>query len=92
MHAQSLGGLAVDEIYTYPQLGPLTSGEIAQTVIDLMSRRGPIQPSQVTMRDGLTIPGVPRGITNSGNMIQIELLDASGVSHAIPLDQIASIQ
>src|SRR5581483_5631900 len=47
--AQMLGGLAVEEVYIYPELGPMTPTEIMQTVIGLMSRQGFLQPSQVKL-------------------------------------------
>lgn len=87
-----LGGLAVEEVFIYPPLGPMTPNEVMQTVVNLMSRRGAIQPSEVSLFDGSTVHGIPRGISTSGSLVQVELLDATGINRSIPLDQIASIQ
>ena len=90
--AQLLGGLAVEEIYIYPLIGPMTPAEVIQTVVGLMSRSGQVQPSQVTLHDGSTLRGIPRGIRSAGSVVEVDLLDQAGASHSIPLDQIATIQ
>ena len=90
--AQMLGGLAVEEVYIYPELGPMTPTEIMQTVIGLMSRQGFLQPSQVKLHDGSVIVAVPCGVKTNNNMVQVEVMEPSGVNRSIPLDQIASIQ
>ena len=90
--AQLLGGLAVDEVYIYPRLGPMTPVEVMQAVLNLMSRRGTVHPSQINLHDGSTVFGVPCGIRNVGSAVQIDVLDSAGASRSIVLDQIASIQ
>ncbi|HEY5311313.1 MAG TPA: hypothetical protein VIK18_02295 [Pirellulales bacterium] len=90
--SQRLGALAIDELYIYPRLGPMTPAEVVQAVAGLISRQGPVHQSQVKLHNGSTVVGVPCAIRTVGTSVQIDLLERSGTSRSIGLTEISSIQ
>ncbi|HEX3656042.1 MAG TPA: hypothetical protein VHV55_09555 [Pirellulales bacterium] len=89
---ERLGSLAIDELYIYPRLGPMTPAEVVQAVAGLLSRQGPVHQSQVNLHNGSTVVGVPCAIRTVGSSVQIDLLESSGTSRSIGLTEISSIQ
>jgi len=90
-----LGKLSVDEVYIYPAVtGPMTPDEVMQTVLRLMNRTGPVQPSVVTLRDGSAIQAIPMGIQmRQPGGVQIVLLDiATNTDRPVSADDVVNIQ
>jgi len=87
-HGKRLDGLAIEEAYIYPRLtGPLPPLELMRTVLEIIGRPGPVEPSAVTLRDGTTLRARPTGIRRlpSGE-VEITLREA-----ATDTDKVVSI-
>lgn len=99
--AQEIETSAEDQIYIYParfftftQPNPMTSDEIAQEIVQLMSRGGDMsQPSRVMLKDGTSFDGVPFSLQSGGrNALLAGFIGENEVAPRIyRLDEIASI-
>lgn len=93
-----LGNIAVEEAYIYPRITPgLTRDEVLDTVTALMKRNGPVRPSNVTLRDGTVIRGVPYALEMSRTpgqpgTLEVKILDdADGSTRTVPADEVTNI-
>jgi hypothetical protein len=94
-HGKSLGNLAIEEAYIYPQaIGRMTPDEVLQTVLALMKRTGAVQPSIVTLADGSTVQAIPTRIdTQTPGAFQITLMELStGKNRVVSPDDVVNIQ
>jgi hypothetical protein len=92
---KALGNLALEEAYVYPPMaGPMTPADVLQTVLGLMNRRGRLQPSTVTLRDGTAIRAIPTGIRmRQPGDVQVTLLDPdTNAERAVEADEVVNIQ
>src|SRR5258707_712947 len=83
-----LGGVPTEETYVYPwEQGPTPARVIMETVMEMIGRPGPVNPSAVTLRDGTFMRAHPVGSRRlpSGE-VQITLRNA-----ATNTDQIVSL-
>jgi hypothetical protein len=92
-----LGNLAIEEAYIYPKTGPMTREEVRQTVMALLSRSGPAQPSKFTLTDGTTKEAIPIGLQlqmqGPGRSLQIKLLDpTTNQSELVLANDVVNIQ
>jgi hypothetical protein len=92
-----LGNLAIEEAYIYPKIGPMTRDEVRQTVMALLDRSGPAQPSTFTLADGSTRVAIPIGMhlhqAGPTRGLQFELLDpVTGQHQAVAADDVINIQ
>lgn len=99
--AQEIETAAEDRIYIYParyftftQPNPMTSDEIAQEIVHIMSR-GPSAalPSRVMLKDGTSFDGVPFSLQSGGrNALLAGFIGENEVAPRIySIDEIASI-
>jgi hypothetical protein len=93
-----LGDLPIEEAYIYPpKIGPMTRDEVRQTVMALLTRSGPAQPSTFTLADGSTRQAIPIGmhlnLAGPASGLQFELLDpATGQRQVVATDEVVNIQ
>ncbi len=86
--------LSIEEAYIYPRnVGPLSSTQVLQTVLELLNRTGEFQPSTFTLRDGSVIRAIPVGIQRrSPGDVRITLLDlGSNLERTVGPDEVVSI-
>lgn len=97
----SLGSMAVEQVYIYPahvftftQASPMTSEEVGRQILRLMNR-GPgfVQPSRVSLKDGTTFNGVPCSFNfGDQNVVVVSfIVDEEVRPRVVRLDGIASI-
>ncbi|MBI1900867.1 MAG: hypothetical protein HYS13_07120 [Planctomycetia bacterium] len=94
-HGKQLGNLPIEEAYVYPRaVGPMTRNEVLQTVVGLMNRTGPLQPSIVTLYSGGAIKAIPVGVDmKSPGAVNIVLHDVvAGQDRVVSADDVANIQ
>jgi len=98
---EEIGSALVDAVYVYParyftftQPNPMTTDEIVQEVVHLMSRGSSIaQPSRVTLKDGTSFNGSPFSLQSSGsNTLSAHFIaENEAVPRVYRVDEIASI-
>jgi hypothetical protein len=93
------GGMSFGDGYIYPRItSGLTHDEVVQAVTGLMGRAGVVRPSNVTLRDGTAIRGIPCGLDIGRNvghpaLLQVNILDeADGSIRTVPVAEVANIQ
>lgn len=94
-HGKRLGNLSIEDAYIYPQVSAsISREELLRTIVGLMNRRGFLQPSIVTMRNGTTLQAIPKGIDmNVPGSVQIVLHDTvAGIDRVVSVDDVISIQ
>ena len=63
-----LGDLTLEWGYVYERItAALTRDEVIRTVVELMNRPGPLDPSTLRLCDGLVIQGIPRRARNGSH-------------------------
>ena len=90
-----LGQLEVEEAYIYPRITPgLNRTQVLQAVTQLMNRKGVIQPSLFTFRNGSSLNAIPTGVrVQQPDGIMVELHNvSSGVNDSFPIEEITNIQ
>jgi hypothetical protein len=92
-----LGNMAIEEVYIYPKIGPMTRDEVRQTVMALLNRSGHAQPSTFTLADGTTRLAIPIGmhlsLAGPTRGLQFELLDpVTNQRQVVMADDVINIQ
>lgn len=92
-----LGDMAIEEAYIYPRIGPMTRDEVRQTVMALLTRSGPAQPSTFILADGTTTQAIPIGmhlnLAGPTRGLQFELLDpVTSQRQVVAADDVLNIQ
>jgi hypothetical protein len=98
-HGPQVGNIAIEEAYVYPSITagqhetPLAPPGVVDTVLRLMQRRGRLQPSTVTLRDGSSFQGIPVGLElKTGDVMEVKFVDAdTNLPRATPASEIAGI-
>jgi hypothetical protein len=86
--------IPAEEVYIYPSMkGPMTRDEVMEAVLGLMKRAGSVQPSTVTLRDGVAVHAIPIGMeVHTPNGVQITLLDVdTNTRRAVSADDVVNI-
>lgn len=92
-----LGNMAIEEAYIYPKRGPMTRDDVRQTVMALLDRNGPAQPSTFILADGSTRLAIPIGMhlymAGSTRGLQFDLLDpVTNQRQVVAADDVINIQ
>lgn len=97
----TLGSMAVEQVYIYPpriftftQANPMTTEEAGREILRLMNRGTGILPSsRVTLKDGTTFHGVPISFQlGSQNAVVVSFIaDGEVAPRIVRLDEIASV-
>jgi hypothetical protein len=92
-----LGSVSVEEAYIYPRVGgPMTPGEILQTLVDLSNRpaAAPVRPSVIRLRDGTTLTALITGFNlQLPGSLTIQTLDpSSNRKRQIAVEDVVNIQ
>jgi hypothetical protein len=94
-HGKRLGGIAIEEAYIYPRLmGPMPPLDLMRTVLEIIGRPGPAEPSAVTLRDGTKLRAIPAGIRRlSSGDVEITLRDvATDTDRVVSIADVVSLQ
>lgn len=91
-----LAGLAIQEAYIYPKIGPMTRDDVLQTVVTLLKGNAPKPAVTFSFADGTSKAAVPVGIhlpMQGGGRLQFDLFDpATGQRNYVPVDDVVSIR
>jgi len=98
-HGPQLGSIPIEEAYIYPTLPaeqqemPPAPRGVVDTVLRLMQRKGLLQPSTVTLRDGSSFQGIPVGLElTTGDVMEVKFIDAgTSLPRAAPASDIVGI-
>lgn len=91
-HRETLGDLAIKEVYIYPRLGgALTPAEVPARALHLMQIAAP--PRNVSLRDGTSFRGQPLGLRlGLGRRFELTFHDeAANAERTLPADEIVAI-
>jgi hypothetical protein len=98
---RTLGSMAVEQTYIYPpqvftltQANPMTAEDISREILRLMNRGpGVLQPSRVTLKDGITFNGVPISLQfGSEKALVVQFIaDGEAAPRVVRLNEIAAI-
>jgi hypothetical protein len=92
-----LGPLDIEEAYIYPKIGPMTREDVRQTVMALMNRSDPAQPSTFTFADGTTRQAIPVGmhlyLAGPKRGLQFDLFDpVTGQGQEVAADEVINVR
>jgi hypothetical protein len=97
----TLGSMAIDQVYIYPahvftftQAKPMTTEDVGKAILKLMNRGpGILDPSRVTLKDGTTFSGVPFSFQyGSQNALVVSFIaEGESAPRVVRLDDIASL-